>query len=102
MRQVARDVTSRLRSLVGQGNPPAPRGRGRPTRARIEPLEERVLLAMDTPPVHPLPTGTAPLGVALGQLDDTAYLDMAVLNGDGSLTVALNRGNDTWGSVQTV
>src|SRR3954471_18094087 len=68
----------------------------RPERLRLEPLEDRVVLAVSAPPGHLLPTGTAPLAVALPDLDADGRADFAALNADGSLTVALNAGDDTW------
>src|SRR4051794_11268692 len=73
---------------------PAASIRRRP--ALFEPLEDRRMLALASPPNQPLTMPAAPLDVALGLLNADPYNDLAALNTDGSLTVALNRGDNNW------
>ena len=67
----------------------------------IEPLEDRRLLALTSPPNQSLPLGSSPLDVRMGHLNQDSFQDLAAINADGSLTVALNRGDDQWLSAET-
>src|SRR6478609_8308301 len=70
--------------------------RPRPRTALFEPLEDRRMLALASLPDQPLAMPAAPIDVALGLLNADPYKDLAVLNSDGSLTVALNHGDNNW------
>ena len=63
---------------------------------QLECLEDRRLLAVASLPNQLLPTGHAPLDLQIAPLDADALPDLAVLNRDGTLTVARNAGQDQW------
>jgi RHS repeat-associated protein len=76
--------------------------RRRLVRLNAEPLEERILLSLASLPNQPLPVGTNPVALQSGPIDSDNTNDLAILNADGSLTVALNNGDNFWRSVRTV
>jgi IgGFc binding protein/Putative Ig domain/FG-GAP-like repeat len=59
------------------------------------------MLALAAPPYVPVYTSTAPLDVRLGYVNTDTLVDLVALNTDGSLTVALNQGDDNWQNAQT-
>ena len=67
------------------------------TRA-VERLEERAMLAFQSPPVWGLPVAGSPVDVAVGPVDRDAWEDLVSLAEDGRLTVARNGGDGSWNS----
>src|SRR5688500_11574124 len=64
-------------------------------------LEDRITPSLASPPDKLLPPGTTPLAVGLPLLDSDARPDFAALGTDGKLTIALNRGDDSWHKLTT-
>jgi hypothetical protein len=54
------------------------------------------LLTLGADPDQPIPTGSGPLDAELGPIDTDNTIDLAAVSADGTLTVALNGGNDSW------
>src|SRR5262249_10340060 len=82
----------------------ARKNRGRARRypfLSFEELEGRIVLSLASPPDQLLRTGVRPLAVQSGLIDSEGLTDLAVLGGDGRLTVALNGGNGQWRTVAT-
>jgi RHS repeat-associated protein len=71
-------------------------------RLHAEPLEERILLTLASQPNQPLPVGTNPVALQAGLIDSDNTTDLVVLNADGSLTVALNNGDNYWRNVRSI
>ena len=70
--------------------------------SRIEQLEPRQMLTVDSPLSEPLVTVADPLEAQLVPVDANISVDLLALGSAGDLTVALNRGNNTWESSQSV
>src|SRR5262245_12675043 len=102
MNHLLQRFARKLRALIGKQAGRAHKSK-RPKKAppRVEPLEERVLLTLGSPPNQVLPVGAQPLDVALGRLDGDNLLDIITLGADGRITVALNRGDGSWRDPQT-
>ena len=64
----------------------------------MERLEERAMLAFQSPPVWGLPVAGSPVDVAVGPVDRDAWEDLVSLAEDGRLTVARNGGDGSWNS----
>jgi hypothetical protein len=68
-----------------------------PTRIpQLENLEPRLLLTLASDPDQPIDSGIGPFAAELGPIDTNATIDLAAVSADGTLTVALNRGDDSW------
>src|SRR5262249_21764762 len=68
----------------------------------VDVLEDRNLLSVASPPDSVLPAGASPIDVQLGRIDADAAVDLAALDASGRVTVALNRGDDSWRTPQTL
>src|SRR5207244_121760 len=101
MRNWFKSWSRQLRSSLSLSKANTPRNK-RPRRLRLEPLEERVCPSIASPPNQLLPTGTQPIAVQLGRIDNDTLADIAILGTGGSLTTALNDGANGWTHVQTV
>ena len=60
------------------------------------------MMSLDSLADQPLPTGGAPIDVATGLVNADGFTDLVTLTNDGQVTVALNAGDDRWGSVSTI
>src|SRR5262249_48133145 len=68
----------------------------------LEALEDRFCPSISSPPNQLLPTGTQPIAVQFGPLNNDTLADVAILSAGGYLTTALNDGAGSWYHVQTV
>ncbi|MGN6543854.1 MAG: FG-GAP repeat domain-containing protein, partial [Aureliella sp.] len=68
----------------------------------VERLEERRLLAVASMPDQPLAAMPDAIALESGLIDNNASLDLVALGSQGKLAVALNGGDNTWQSVQTL
>jgi RHS repeat-associated protein len=59
-------------------------------------------MALAAPPDQPLSAPGEPIDLRLGWLNQDAYLDLAAISADGTLTVATNRGDGTWQTASSV
>jgi RHS repeat-associated protein len=59
------------------------------------------ILTVAIPPNQVFGTGPQPLDIQIARLDADPYADIVALNADGSVTIALNSGNNAINSVQT-
>ncbi len=66
----------------------------------IEGLEARVLLTIDVDQPFPVPGG--PMAQVSERFDADASYDLVTLSATGDLTVALNRGDGAWSSIQSM
>ena len=94
-------LTDRLVCVRSKRRKPRRRRRTPALHWAIEALEDRVMLSAASAPDQPLTTAQQPVAVELAPVDSDSLIDLVALSSDGSLTIAINGGDDSWNSVQT-